>query len=218
MLPFERSEYLGRVAATKRRMEAAGIEVQLVSDPCNMNHLTGYDATSYYVHQMVAIALDAQEPLWIGREMDIACARFTTFLQPENMRGYPESFIGVPDRHPMEFVATTLTEMGWDRRRIGVEMDAHFFSARCYTELVNRLPGAAFVDASLLVNWVRIVKSPREIAYMRQARHGARLPPPTASRNRRGLATPSALATQGRAGTSARPACSRGTRPSWSRI
>lgn len=49
MLPFERSEYLGRVAATKRRMEAAGIEVQLVSDPCNMNHLTGYDATSYYL-------------------------------------------------------------------------------------------------------------------------------------------------------------------------
>jgi ectoine hydrolase len=169
VLPFERSEYLERVAATKRRMAEAGIEVLLVSDPCNMNYLTGYDATSYYVHQMAALAIDAEEPLWIGREMDVACARFTTFLQPENMRGYPESFIGVPERHPMEFVATTLAEMGWGRRRIGVEMDAHFFSARCYTELVNRLPEAEFVDASLLVNWVRIVKSPREIAYMRQA-------------------------------------------------
>jgi ectoine hydrolase len=48
-------------------------------------------------------------------------------------------------------------------------MDAHFFTARCYQELRAHLPDADFVDASLLVNWVRIVKSPQEIAYMRQA-------------------------------------------------
>ena len=169
MLPFDRAEYLARIAVTKRRMNEADIDLLLVSDPCNMNYLTGYDATSYYVHQMVALHRDANEPLWIGRQMDVACARFTTFLQPEKMRGYPESFIGVADRHPMEFVAMTLAEQGWDRGRIGVEMDAHFFTARSYQELVTRLPRATFVDASLLVNWVRIVKSPREIAYMRQA-------------------------------------------------
>ena len=81
VLPFERPEYLERIANVKRRMDAAGIDVLLISDPCNMNYLTGYDATSYYVHQMVALALDAEEPLWIGRQMDVACARFTTFLQ-----------------------------------------------------------------------------------------------------------------------------------------
>src|SRR3954453_10810112 len=168
-LPFTRDEYLDRVVAVKRRMAEAGIDVLLVSDPCNMNYLTGYDATSYYVHQIVALRLDAEEPLWIGRQMDVACARFTTFLQGENLSGYPESYIGVPDRHAMEFVALELKERGWDQGRIGVEMDAHFFTARCYQELRANLPDANFVDASLLVNWVRIVKSPREIAYMRQA-------------------------------------------------
>ena len=44
------------------RAREYGIEVLLVSDPCNMNYLTGYDATSYYVHQMVALAIDAAEP------------------------------------------------------------------------------------------------------------------------------------------------------------
>jgi Xaa-Pro dipeptidase len=169
VLPFDRPEYLERIGNVKRRMDAAGIDVLLVSDPCNMNYLTGYDATSYYVHQMVALALDAEEPLWIGREMDVACARFTTFLQPENLRGYPESYIGVPDRHAMEFVASELNERGWDRGRIAVEMDAHFFTARCFHELSTHLPAADLVDARLLVNWARIVKSPREIAYMRQA-------------------------------------------------
>src|SRR5215207_10169482 len=169
VLPFARSEYLQRIAIVKRRMDAAGVDVLLVSDPCNMNYLTGYDATSYYVHQMVALALDAEEPVWIGRQMDVACARFTTFLQGENLSGYPESYIGVPDRHAIEFVTLELKERCWDRGRIGVEMDAHFFTARCYQELHAHLPDAEFVDATLLVNWVRIVKSPREIAYMRQA-------------------------------------------------
>ena len=169
MLPFERTEYLARVEGVQRRMEAAGIDVLLVSDPCNMNYLTGYDATSYYVHQMAALALDAEEPLWIGREMDVACARFTTYLAPQNKRGYPESYIGVADRHPMQYVATVLREQGWGRGRIAVEMDAHFFTARCFQELTANLPDATFVDARLLVNWARIVKSPQEIAYMRQA-------------------------------------------------
>jgi ectoine hydrolase len=169
VLPFDLPEYMARVAAVKRRMDAAGIDVLLVSDPCNMNYLTSYDATSYYVHQMVALARDAAEPIWIGRQMDVACARFTTYLDPENMLGYPESYIGVPDRHPMEFVARELRERGWQQRRIGVEMDAHFFTARCYQELRTHLPDAEFLDATLLVNWVRIVKSPREIDYMRQA-------------------------------------------------
>src|SRR5829696_5957378 len=139
---------MARVAAVKRRMNAAGIDVLLVSDPTNMNYLTGYDATSYYVHQMVALALDAEEPLWIGRQMDVACARFTTYLAPENMLGYPESYIGVPDRHPMEFVALQLKERGWDQGRIAVEMDAHFFTACCHQELRNHLPDADFRDAT----------------------------------------------------------------------
>ena len=168
-LPIPRDEYLARIAAVKRRMERAGIDVLLVSDPCNMYYLTGYDATSYYVHQIVALALDGEEPLWIGRQMDVACARFTTFLQPENMLGYAESYIGVPDRHAMGFVAEALRERGWGRGRVGVEMDAHFFTARCHQELRAGLPEADFVDATLLVNWVRLVKAPREIAYMRQA-------------------------------------------------
>ena len=59
MPPFAREEYQTRVARVKGRMAEAGIDVLLVSDPCNMQSLTGYDATSYYVHQMAAVARDA---------------------------------------------------------------------------------------------------------------------------------------------------------------
>lgn len=43
MLSFTMEEYQDRLRKTKQRMEASGIEVLLISDPANMNYLTGYD-------------------------------------------------------------------------------------------------------------------------------------------------------------------------------
>jgi Xaa-Pro aminopeptidase len=150
-------------------MEAAGIQVLVVTDPMNMNYLTGYDGWSFYVPQVAALALDSDEPIWIGREIDRACARFTAYLRPDNIRCYGDDYVDAPNLHAMAFIAQVLVEQGWGNRRIGVELDAHFFTARCFEELQRGLPGASFVDASRLVNWVRTIKSPREIEFMRQA-------------------------------------------------
>jgi Xaa-Pro dipeptidase len=66
-------------------------------------------------------------------------------------------------------VAEHLQERGWAGRSIGLELDAYYFTARCHQELLRCLPEAKFVDASLLVNWIRLVKSPAEIEYLSQA-------------------------------------------------
>ncbi|MGB8426515.1 MAG: M24 family metallopeptidase [Desulfobacterales bacterium] len=169
MTLFSKDEYLSRIEKAKRRMDAAGIQVLIVSDPANMNYLTGYDGWSFYVPQAAVVALDAAEPLWIGRGMDAAGARHTTFLSPDNIIGYPDHYVQNPHKHPLNFVADQLKNRGWAKRSVGVEMDAYYFSARGYAALQADLPGAAFKDANLLVSWVRIVKSEREIAFMQQA-------------------------------------------------
>lgn len=169
MPPFERSEFDGRIAETKRRMAAAGIEVLLVTSPANIYYLTGYDACSFYTHQMVILAGEAAEPIWAGRAMDVSSARLTVFMGEDSIRGYDDRFVGSPERHPMQFMAEALREEGWDRRAVGVEMDEYYFTARCYEVLRRALPDADFRDAGLLVNWVRLVKSPQELAYMREA-------------------------------------------------
>jgi Xaa-Pro dipeptidase len=69
----------------------------------------------------------------------------------------------------MQYVAGVLKEMGYERARIGVEMDAYYFSARFLEVLKQSLPDATFPDAYLLVAWIRTVKSEAEIAVMRQA-------------------------------------------------
>jgi ectoine hydrolase len=166
---FEKGEYLARIQKIKDRMNKAGLEVLMVADPANMNYLTGYDGWSFYVPQVVVLSFDQEEPIWIGRSMDASGARHTTFLTRENIVGYPEDYVQTPVKHPMNFVAEVLKERGLAGGVIGVEMDAYYFTARCFAELMKGLPNATFEDAGLLVNWVRIVKSPHEIEYMRQA-------------------------------------------------
>ena len=166
---FDRAEYQTRLEKTKARMEQAGVELLVVADPANMNYLTGYDGWSFYVPQVVVVAGDADEPIWIGREMDTNGARHTTFLASQNIVSYPEDFVQQPSKHPMSVVGDEIRRRGWDRRAVGVESDAYAYSARADTELRRALPKAVFKDADLLVNWVRIVKSEAEIELMRQA-------------------------------------------------
>jgi ectoine hydrolase len=169
MPPFQEGEYLARIQRAKERMEKAGIEVLLVTDPANMNYLSGYDGWSFYVPQVLILAVAEQDPIWIGRAMDANGAKHTTFLSHEDIIGYPDDYVQSSVKHPMHFIAEVLKERDLTGGAIGLEMDAYYFTATCFIELKKSLPEARFEDASLLVNWVRIVKSPQEIEYMRQA-------------------------------------------------
>ncbi|GAF63333.1 Xaa-Pro aminopeptidase [Bacillus sp. TS-2] len=166
---FELIEYMERLKKTKERMAYRGIEVLLVTDPANMNYLTGYDGWSFYVDQLLIVIDDEEQPIWIGRTADANGAKVTTWLYHENIISYPDKYVQSQTRHPMEFVAEILTQIGQDKRSIGVEMDNYYFSAKCYQTLCNGLPNAHFHDATLLVNWVRIIKSNHEIALMKKA-------------------------------------------------
>ncbi|WP_101067690.1 M24 family metallopeptidase [Roseovarius salinarum] len=169
MLLFDRSEYQARVERVKAAMAARGIDVLLVASPANQFWLTGYDGWSFYTPQMVVVAADRAEPVWIGRKMDAAGAKFTAYLAADNVVPYPDEYVGSDTLHPMDFVADRLIDMGLGARAVGVETDDYYYTARWDHILRRRLPEADFHDAFLLVNRCRMVKSERELTYMRQA-------------------------------------------------
>jgi len=169
MLPFSLKEYKSRLDQTKASMIKQGIEVLLITNPANMNYLSGYDGWSFYVDQMLIVIVDENQPIWIGRKMDAKAAEVTTWLYKENIIPYPEDHVHSDLKHPMEFIAKILTQIGQSKRRIAVEMSSYYFSALAYEKLKNNLPNAKFLDASLLVNYVRIIKSETEINYIRRA-------------------------------------------------
>jgi Xaa-Pro dipeptidase len=166
---FSKEEYAQRVKRTKEAMQEKGIDLLVVSQPANMNYLTGYDGWSFYVHQCVLVSLRQEEPMWIGRGMDANGARITTFLSEDNIREYADYYVHSTERHPMNFVADVIKEKGWDKGSIGVEMDQFYFTHRAYLELEKDLPNAKFVDGNVLVNWVRVIKSDQEIEMMKRA-------------------------------------------------
>jgi len=169
MILFERDEFLARVGRTKAAMQAAGIELLLVSNPANQFWLTGYDGWSFYTPQMVLLDLAAEEPIWFGRKMDAVGAKFTAFLQPENVIPYADKYVGSAELHPIQALVELIRARGWAGRRIGVEMDDYYYSARWHQILTDGLQDARFQDAFLLVNRCRMVKSPRELQFMREA-------------------------------------------------
>ncbi|WHY91385.1 M24 family metallopeptidase [Neobacillus cucumis] len=168
-MSFATSEYKERIQKTKERMMQKGIDVLLITDPANINYLSGYDGWSFYVHQMLVVIIDEEQPMWIGRGMDANAAKVTTWLYRENIIPYPDDYIHSDTKHPMDFVAGFLKQIGQEKRSIGVEMENYYFTAKSYEQLKKGLPNASFQDATLLVNWVRLIKSDAEIEYMKRA-------------------------------------------------
>jgi ectoine hydrolase len=167
-LYFTREEYNSRLAKVRASMEKAGIDLLMVTDPSNMAWLTGYDGWSFYVHQCVLLPLD-EDPVWFGRGQDRNGAMRTTWLSHDRLFGYPDHYVQSPEIHPMDILSQIIKDKGWNKARIGVEMDNYYFSAKAFATLTTHLSEATFKDATALVNLQRAVKSETEIKYMRNA-------------------------------------------------
>ena len=165
---FAKDEYDKRLHRVRQSMRDRNLDALIIGDPSNINWLTGYDAWSFYTPQMMLVGLD-KGPFWMGREMDAGAARFTTYLTSDQIIAYPEELVQRVDTHPALFLADQIAALGVGRGAVGYESDVYYLSPRALSELQKGLPKARWVDADLLVNWVRLVKSKAEIAVMREA-------------------------------------------------
>lgn len=169
-MPFEKTEYLERMKKVKQIMSSDGIDVLLITDPANICYLSGHNAWSFYVHQMLIVTLADEMPIFVGRYMDAFCGVVkTTWLDADHVRAYSDDYVQSIVKHPMDYVADVLKELGLENKTIAVEKDAYYFTAACYESLINGLPNAKLVNGNLLVNWVRIIKSDKEIELQKKA-------------------------------------------------
>ncbi len=168
-VPFDRSELAGRLARVRESAARDGLELLVVTDPKNIFYLTGYDAYSFYVPQALLVPAAGGLVLML-RAMDVQGARVTTWLAEDQLVGYPESCIndGPRGEHPFSVVAATIAERGLERGRIGVELDGTL-TPRELEILRAAFPASAFASSDGLVEWVRAVKTPAEIAVMTEA-------------------------------------------------
>ena len=169
---FTQQEYDGRIAKVREVMSHQGFSALLVTDPCNLYYLTGYNAWSFYMPQCIYLPIDG-DLYFIGREMDAKGAGYTCFLDDEHCLGYPETLVHRQDVHPGEWIAAKLKELGIidlaAQGKVGLELDEDFLTPRTYLTLAKNLGDISLVDSNELINWVRVRKSDHEIEVMKQA-------------------------------------------------
>ena len=157
-LPFTVEEYRTRLANVQANMAAAGIEVLLVTAPENIFYLTGYHTVGYFSFQMLVVSID-RDPVMLVRGLNVTQARASWI---EDVEGYSDT------EDVNDWIYDCLAKYDLAEARLGNQDNAFFFTVAQYKMLVARL-GKEPLDGSGLVEKARLIKSPRELAYMREA-------------------------------------------------
>jgi len=161
---FSLEEYRERLDALRRRMEGAGVDVLLVTSPENLYYLSGYQTPGYYWYQTLIVPL-TREPVFVVRVNEASNVEPLSWV--EDCRPY-EDF-----EDWIDHTRDVLADLGLAEARIGLDYDSFFLRTRDEKRLVAALPSATFVDGAGLVEEGRLVKSPQELEYMRQAARAA---------------------------------------------
>ena len=162
-LHFTRDEFAARQKRACEAMAKAGLDGLLIFRQESMYYLTGYDTSGYSMFQGMYLAADGALAL-LTRSADQRQARLTSVI--EDIRIWTDR----EGANPAAELRDMIADYGGRGKRIGAEYHAYGLTAQR-----GKMVDAAFagfcelVDASDLVRLLRLVKSPAELAYLRQA-------------------------------------------------
>jgi Xaa-Pro dipeptidase len=157
---FPTSEFRSRVERVQADMAARGVDLLLVHSPENIYYLTGHQTSGYFAYQ-VALLRQTGDPVLLLR-----------FLESGNVDEYSWLEDARTWREGDDLVLATerlVREMAKPGSTIGLEKRSWFLTAAVAEALAATLADYRTVDASQLVDRVRLIKSPAEVACLRRA-------------------------------------------------
>ena len=169
---FSRDEFAERLERVRATMEEKNIDVLFVSAPEGLYYVSGF-LTNWYQAQSptiwpptsgIAIHRDSGKTIHFETEAEETLVQFTSVSS--DLRVPRDDKVGM-----IEFIAAELRDIGWLKGVVGLEMFS-YRPNRGHSELFEAAlvaAGATVVDATDTLRNVRRIKSPRELAYMRDA-------------------------------------------------
>ena len=163
---FAESEHRERLSRARQALAQAGLDGCVCVAPEHLYYLGGYDAHTHFSAQALVFSVSEEEsPTLVIRDADIACATETSWVR--DVCTYHHG-----SEEPAELVAAVAREKGLDRGALGVELGAYALPAAYFQRLVKSFrSGTRFEDVTGIVGALRVVKSPAELDYVRQAMH-----------------------------------------------
>ena len=166
---MKKSNYLlKRIECFKESMGKEGVDALVALSPENVLYSTGaYIMTQKEIRDRLEIAIFSQklEPIFIVCNIEESGVKEQTWIK--DIRPYVEF-----KESPVQFLVDALIEMGLEKGHIGIEK--HYWDVYSYTELINALPDATFVECQRIFEDVRRIKDPDEIEILTKAAEATR--------------------------------------------
>ena len=159
-LSFDLEEYKSRIDKVKQLMEECGIDVLVIHHFPNICYLSGYQSWNTADYYAFIVPMKS-EPVLVLWDSERSNAKLTSWVS--QLRTFPTR------GDPVGITIEILKELSMAKGRIGIELGTPYLNARVYSQIANSFPQATFIDCSELVQEVRAIKSPQEIAYIRKA-------------------------------------------------
>lgn len=168
--PFSATEFAERTKRVQTALVKHDLEGILIIEPENICYLTGYETNGTWSTIFLFVSASGEQ-LFFGRHLDIGnLVPLLPNLAIKEYQAYEDSI------DPTKSLADLLTRHGYSKGRIGLENGPFCFplaydatDEQLHTSLRDALPNVTFVDAGLLVEQVRIIKSSAEIECHRKA-------------------------------------------------
>ncbi len=156
---FAQAEFDARLARLRARLAQAGVAVGLFDEIEAMAWIGGY-GSSLNRWRCLVVPLDG-DPFILIRALDASVCRGQSWV--------PEILSYQDWENPMPALAGALAARGLTAARIGLDHNSYAMSLARFDALRAALPDATFADIGPLVNELRLIKSPAEVALLRRA-------------------------------------------------
>lgn len=157
---FSTAEFHGRIEKVREGMRRRGLDAMLLASPENIYYLLGLNHQGYFSFTLLVLPLHGA-PLLVTREME----RHTVSSQVPSS----EHVTYGEDDDPAEAAAAAILRGTGGTDTVGLERAAMFLPVGIWERVRELVPGREWTDGSGIVEDVRAVKSPAEVALIRRA-------------------------------------------------
>ncbi len=162
-LHFETPEYQSRIKAAIAAMQKNNLDGLLMFQQESMYYLTGYDTFGFCFFQCLYLGADGKLAL-LTRSADLRQAQHTSIIQ--DIRIWTDE----AGAQPAAQLRDMLQSLGGHGKRLGIETNSYgltHFNGKAVDAAMEGF--CTLVEATSLVNQLRLVKSPAELKYVRKA-------------------------------------------------
>ena len=160
---FTKGEFLERKSEVIKEIKKHNLDGLLMFRQESMYWLTGYDTFGYVYFQCLVLTVKGDLVL-LTRVPDLRQAQNTSIIKDIRI------WVDKDKSNPENELKNILSELGLEKSNLGVEYEAYGLTGRNAIRLNNSLKNFTTLhDKSELISFLRVVKSPTEIVYVKKA-------------------------------------------------